>query len=242
TVSRTVFVCPSAMGKGILVSPTFDGNLILGTTSEDVDDKENRQTTREGLQKVLEGARRSVPCVRAAAITSFTGLRAVGSTGDFIIRKSADNFLTFAGIESPGLSSAPALAEYAEQTLLADGAVSKIKNGYKTERRPAKFMSELSFDEKNEYIKKDPAYGRIVCRCEEVTEGEIRDALENNPPAKTVDAVKRRVRAGMGRCQGGFCSPVVIGMIAKSLNIPYGQVTKCGEGSFITTGRTKGDQ
>ncbi len=242
TVSRTVFVCPSAMGKGILVSPTFDGNLILGPTSEDVDDKENRQTTREGLQKVLEGARRSVPCVRAAAITSFTGLRAVGSTGDFIIRKSADNFLTFAGIESPGLSSAPALAEYAEQTLLADGAVSKIKNGYKTERRPAKFMSELSFDEKNEYIKKDPAYGRIVCRCEEVTEGEIRDALENNPPAKTVDAVKRRVRAGMGRCQGGFCSPVVIGMIAKSLNIPYEQVTKCGEGSFITTGRTKGDQ
>ena len=103
-------------------------------------------------------------------------------------------------------------------------------------------MSELSFDEKNEYIKEDPAYGRIVCRCEEVTEGEIRDALENNPPAKTVDAVKRRVRAGMGRCQGGFCSPVVIGMIAKSLNIPYAQVTKCGEGSFITTGRTKGDQ
>jgi glycerol-3-phosphate dehydrogenase len=241
TVSHTVFVCPSAMGKGILVSPTFDGNLILGPTSENVTDKEDKKTTYEGLQKVLEGARRSVPGVRAAAITSFTGLRAVGSTGDFIIRKSADNFLTFAGIESPGLSSAPALAEYAEQTLLSDGAVSKKKDCYKTERRPAKFMSELSFDEKNEYIKKDPAYGRIVCRCEEVTEGEIRDALINNPPAKTLDAVKRRVRAGMGRCQGGFCSPVVIGMIADRLGIPYERVEKCGEGSYITTGRTKGD-
>ena len=240
TVSHTVFVCPSAMGKGILVSPTFDGNLILGPTSENVTDKEDRQTTYEGLQKVLAGAKRSVPCVRAAAITSFTGLRAVGSTGDFIIKKSAENFLTFAGIESPGLSSAPALAEYAEQTLCEDGVISKIKQKYKTERRKAKFMSELSFDEKNEYIKKDPAYGKIVCRCEEVTEGEIRDAILNNPPAGTVDAVKRRVRAGMGRCQGGFCSPTVIAMIADMLGVKYEDVTKCGQGSYITIGRTKG--
>ncbi len=240
TVSHTVFVCPSVMGKGILVSPTFDGNLILGPTSENIDDKEDRQTTYEGLQKVLAGAKRSVPCVRAAAITSFTGLRAVGSTGDFIIKKSAENFLTFAGIESPGLSSAPALAEYAEQTLLSDGIISDVKKEYKTERRPAKFMSELPFDIKNEYIKKDAAYGRIVCRCEEVTEGEIRDAIMNNPPAKTLDAVKRRVRAGMGRCQGGFCSPTVIAMIAEKLGVRYEDVTKCGDGSYITTGRTKG--
>lgn len=241
TVTRTVFVTPSKMGKGILVSPTADGNLILGPTSLDIEDKEDKSTTQEGLARVLEGARRSVPDVPTAAITSFTGLRAVGNTGDFIIKKSAPRFLTFAGIESPGLTSAPALADYAAETLRADGVLTEKKQTVVSVRRPARFMAELSAGEKDAWIKKDPAYGRIVCRCEEVTEGEIRDALLANPVPRTLDGVKRRVRAGMGRCQGGFCSPVVMQMISDLLGIPYTDVTKNGAGSYLTVCRTKGE-
>ncbi|MBQ7172010.1 MAG: NAD(P)/FAD-dependent oxidoreductase [Clostridia bacterium] len=241
TVSRTIFVAPTKMGKGILVSPTADGNLILGPTSLDIEDKEDKRTTSEGLARVLDGAKRSVPGVPSAVITSFTGLRAVGNTGDFIIKKSAPRMLTFAGIESPGLTSAPALAKYAEETLRAEGILTEKKKDAVSVRRPARFMAELSAAEKDAWIKKDPAYGRIVCRCEEVTEGEIRDALRENPVPRTLDGIKRRVRAGMGRCQGGFCSPVVMRMISDELGIPFSDVTKRGPGSPLTFGKTKGE-
>lgn len=238
---RTIFHTPTKMGKGILVSPTVDGNLLLGPTATDISDKEDTSTTAEGFETIFAKAGDNVADLPFnKVITSFCGLRAVGSTGDFII-KQRDNVITLGGIESPGLSSAPAIAEYVEQMLAEAGALGKIKADHNPCRRAAHYFRELGAAEKNEMIKKDPAYGRIVCRCEGITEGEIVEALTTNPVARDLDGVKRRTRSGMGRCQGGFCSPTVVELIARERNIPFESVTKFGKGSVINYGRTKGD-
>lgn len=239
--SHTIFHTPTKMGKGILVSPTVDGNLLLGPTATDIEDKEDTKTTMEGFASIISKSNDNVKNLPLnKVITSFCGLRAVGSTGDFII-KINDGVVTLAGIESPGLSSAPAIAEYVEEMLLSSGMSAKKKSEYNPIRRSAHYFKNLSMEEKNEIIKKDPRYGKMVCRCESITEGEIVEALTNNPRATDLDGVKRRTRSGMGRCQGGFCSPTVVELIARELGVPFESVTKFGGGSIINYGKTKGD-
>ncbi|MBO5884041.1 MAG: FAD-dependent oxidoreductase [Clostridia bacterium] len=240
-VSHTIFHTPTKMGKGILVSPTVDGNLLVGPTAVDIEDKTDTSTTREGFDTLFTRSLDNVSGISFnKTITSFCGLRAVGSTGDFIIKMN-DRVVTLGGIESPGLSSAPAIAEYVEGLLNGEGALGDVKKDYDPIRRPAHYFTELSDEEKNEIIKKDGRYGRIVCRCERVTEGEIVEAIHQNPGARDVDGVKRRTRGGMGRCQGGFCSPTVVAILARELGVAFEDVTKFGKGSVINYGKTKGE-
>jgi len=239
-LGHTIFTVPTPKGKGILISPTADGNLLLGPTAEERADKEDTATTEGGLARVMEAARRMVPDLDfRATITSFAGLRAASSTGDFIISASDSGMIHCAGIESPGLSSAPAIADRVIELLMQSGLSLCEKDDYNPYRAPIHRLAHLSEEEKNALIASDPAYGRIVCRCEQISEGEILDALRRNPRASDLDGVKRRVRAGMGRCQGAFCSPSVMEMIARELGIPMEAVTKAGEGSCLCKGRTK---
>lgn len=239
-VTHTVFRCPSRMGKGVLVSPTVDGNLLVGPTAEDIKDKEDTKTTPEGLAKVRALAGEQVSRIDfSKVITSFTGLRAVGSTGDFIINMPKPAFLNLAGIESPGLSSAPAIAEYAVSMLIDAGAELNPREDFDGTRRPMHFFSELSVEEKNALIKERPEYAHVICRCETVTEGEILDAIRANPRPTDVDGVKRRTRATMGRCQGGFCTPYIIDLLAEEMGVNYTEITKFGGNSVINFGRTK---
>lgn len=242
-VSHTIFQTPSKMGKGILISPTVDGNLLLGPTSVDMQDKENKNTTEAGFAEILEKARESIVAVpQGKTITSFCGLRAVGSTGDFIITSPRKGFIHAAGIESPGLSASPAIAEYIVEMLKKQGLPLTQKADYNPNRSSMHAFREMSVEEKNRVIQSNPAYGRIVCRCEGVTEGEILDAIHRNPQARDLDGVKRRTRAQMGRCQGGFCGPYIIELLARELQIPYECVTKFGGASWVTLGKTKGGQ
>jgi len=239
-VSHTIFRTPSKMGKGILVSPTVDGNLLTGPTSVDIEDKEDTSTTAAGFDRVIREAKENVPGIPYnKTITSFCGLRAVGSTGDFIINSPKKGFINTAGIESPGLSASPAIAEYVLDLLKEQGLELTAKASYNPIREPQHAFREATIEEKNEMIKKDKSFGKIVCRCETVTEGEILQAIRTNPGARDLDGVKRRTRAQMGRCQGGFCGPQIVELLSKELGIPYEAVTKSGEGSYINLGRTK---
>ena len=239
-VSHTIFRTPSSKGKGILITPTVDGNLLLGPTSVDREDKEDTAATAEGFAQIMEQARenlRNVPFQKT--ITSFCGLRAAGNRGDFILSSPRQGFINAAGIESPGLTAAPAIAEYIAEMLQAQGLGMKVKADYQPIRKPVYAFREASLEEKNEMIRKDKAYGRVVCRCETVTEGEILAAIHTNPLARDLDGIKRRTRAQMGRCQGGFCMPYIAELLARELGIPYEAVTKAGPGSEISLGQTK---
>ena len=237
---RTIFRTPTAMGKGILVSPTADGNILLGPTSTDITDKTDKATTPEGLAKIMEQALEDAPGVPLrSVITSFTGLRAVGDTGDFIIHFSSERFLTLGGIESPGLTSAPALAKHIVRLLKKAGLSAERNPAFNGRRKAYYRFSEMTPAQKNRVIRQNPDYGTIVCRCEGITKGEILDAIRVNPPARDLDGIKRRTRSGMGRCQGGFCSPVIAGLIAEHTGIPFEKVTKFGPGSELNLGKTK---
>ena len=239
TTSCTIFHTPTKMGKGVLVSPTVHGNLIVGPTATDMEDKRDTATTPEGFADIRAKAGDNVANIPyGKVITSFCGLRSVGSTGDFII-KPVGNAIHLGGIESPGLSSSPAIAEYVEELLRGMGLTLTAKEDYNPYRAPADAFRHMSVAEKNEIIRQDSRYGRIICRCEEVTEGEMVAAIHANPPAYDVDAVKRRTRGGMGRCQGGFCSPEVIRILAREWGVSYDDITKCGHGSYVNKGRTK---
>ncbi len=239
-VSHTIFRTPGKGGKGILVSPTVDGNLLLGPTSVDMEDKEDKKTTAEGYEKIIKESCENVKGIALnKTITSFCGLRAAGSTGDFIINSPVPGFVNAGGIESPGLSASPAIAEYITELLKDMGLELNKKDDYSPYRKSLHFFKEMSQEEKNELIRKDKSYGRIVCRCETVTEGEIVYAIRQNPQPLDLDGVKRRTRAQMGRCQGGFCSAHIIELLAKEHNIPYESVTKSGGNSYVNVGRTK---
>ncbi len=240
-VSHTVFRCPSKMGKGILVTPTVDGNLLLGPTAEDISDKTDLSTTAAGLARVRALAGEQVAGINfGKVITSFTGLRSVGDTGDFVISMPTAGFVNVAAIESPGLSSSPAIAEYVADMLRGAGLAVLPKADFNPTRRPMHYFRELDVDGKNEIIKEHPEYAHVICRCETVTEGEILEAIRTNPRPSDVDGVKRRTRATMGRCQGGFCTPYIIELLSKELGIDYADVTKFGGESKINIGRTKG--
>ena len=239
-VKNTIFRTPSKMGKGILVSPTVDGNLITGPTSCNIEDKENNATTEEGFSEIIKQACENVDEVNYRnTITSFCGVRAVGNTGDFIITSPKRGFINAAGIESPGLSASPAIAEYIVEMLKEAGYELTKNENFNTIRKPMHYFKEASLEEKNEIIKKDKSFGRVICRCETVTEGEILEAIRTNPKPTDLDGVKRRTRAQMGRCQGGFCSPYIINLLSKELNIPVCEITKSGKSSYITVSETK---
>lgn len=242
TVSRTIFQTPTKAGKGILVSPTVDGNLLLGPTSE-ATSKDDKSTTPEGLDTVKEKASLSVEKLNfRAVITSFCGLRSsCDESDDFIleISKKSPRAINAVGIDSPGLSSSPAIAEYIVGLLENAGLTLEKNDKFVPTRVNCKHFRELSDEEKNEMIKKNPSYGRVICRCETVTEGEILEAIRQNPKATSIDAIKRRTRAGMGRCQGGFCMPFVTDIIAKELKIARSAVTKTGGKSVLLFGKTK---
>ena len=241
TVSCTIFRTPSKMGKGILVTPTVHGNLLLGPTAFDMEDKNDKDTTAEGFADILGNTHETVSAVALnKTITSFCGLRSVGSTGDFIINSPKKGFINAAGIESPGLTSAPAIAEYIADMLKESGMAMEVNPEFNPNRKSYHVFAESSQDEKNAMIKENPAYGKFVCRCEGVTEGEIVDAIRRNPKPRDLDGVKRRTRAQMGRCQGGFCGPYITELLAKELDIPYEEVTKFGGKSVINIGETKG--
>lgn len=239
-VKTTIFRTPTAMGKGILVTPTVDGNLLTGPTSENVILKDDLSTTKQGLEKVIKEAGLMVKGIPFnKTITSFSGLRAVGDTGDFIINVNKHRFINVAGIESPGLSSAPAIAEYVLTLLVKDGLLLKRKKNFKRKRRTLRNFSNLSIRQKNKIIRKNPAYGKIVCRCESISEGEIIEAIKTNPKPTDLDGIKRRTRAQMGRCQGGFCSPYVVKLLSRETGTSVLEITKKGGNSFVVTGRTK---
>ncbi len=233
-VSHTLFRTPSKKGKGILVSPTVDGNLLTGPTAEEMEDKEDKSTTAEGLARVMTEAKENVPAIPyGKSITSFCGLRAAGDTGDFIINTPRPGFINVAGIESPGLSASPAIALMVRDLLAQEGLALVKKEGHIATRPAAHAFREGSMEEKNAIIRKDPAYGRIVCRCEGVTEGEILAAIRTQPKPLDLDGVKRRTRAQMGRCQGGFCTPYIMRLLAEELGIPFEKVTKSGGDSAL---------
>jgi len=239
-IGHTVFSCPSKMGKGILVSPTVDGNLLLGPTAEDIEDKTDVRTTAEGMAKIRAGVSRQVKGVNfSKVITSFSGVRSSEKNGDFIIRQSekVDGFIHVAAIDSPGLTCCVAIADYAIEQLRAMGLVLTEKADFDPVRENPHAFREMSDEEKDAYIKQHPAYGKIVCRCETVSEGEIRDAIRRNPPARDIDGVKRRTRSGMGRCQGGFCMPYVMRLLSEENGEPMEKITKNGEGSAQLTGK-----
>ena len=239
-VKHTIFRTPSKMGKGILVTPTVDHNILVGPTSVNIDDKENKNTTIEGFDMIMNQAKVNIPSLNFRhSITSFTGLRAVGSTGDFIINMPQKGFVNVAGIESPGLSAAPAIAVYVKDLLLDNGYILIEKENYISTRKSMSYFAEASIEEKNEIIKKDKSFGKIICRCETVTEGEILEAIRTNPKPTDLDGIKRRTRAQMGRCQGGFCMPYIVELLAKEMNVDITEVTKFGKGSEINFSKTK---
>ncbi|MDD6308512.1 MAG: NAD(P)/FAD-dependent oxidoreductase [Clostridia bacterium] len=239
-ISHTIFRTPSAMGKGILVTPTVDGNLLLGPTADNIEDKNDTATTADGLSTILAHCTETTKGIHARdTITSFCGLRAVGNTGDFIIQATTEHFINAAGIESPGLSASPAIAAYITE-MLRDMGLELTKNeNFNPIRKPAHRFREASVAEKNRMIMENRSFGRIICRCEGVSEGEIREAIRTNPPARDLDGVKRRTRAQMGRCQGGFCMPYIMEILSEELGVPYDSITKNGGNSKLMTGKTK---
>ena len=240
-VSRVIFQCPGPEGKGVLVAPTIHGNLICGPNAEAVEDRLDLGNTAAGMAEVRAKASRSVPGIQwRQNIRNFAGLRANTTRSDFIIEESKAHpgFIDLAGIKSPGLSSAPAIAKMAVEMLKADGLPLEPDPDFVDKREHIVFKN-LSAEEKNELIRKDPRYGRVVCRCETITEGEIVAALHSPIPPRSINGVKRRCNAGMGRCQGGFCGPRVQEIIARELGLDQAEVLLEQAGSTILTGRTK---
>ena len=242
-LNHVLFACPNEMGKGILLTPTVDNNVLAGPTSEDIEETNCTDTTVEGLAKVTANATKAIPSINLRnAITSFTGVRAHTdrADNDFAIGASEKNpcFINVAGIESPGLSSAPAIGEYVAELIL--GMLPSEKKADFNPLRPAPVrFREMNTAERKALIEKDKRYGRIICRCETVTEGEIIDAIHSPVGALDTDGVKRRTRAGMGRCQSGFCGSKVVEILARELGKDVNEITKYGGESKIIYERTK---
>lgn len=236
-VSHTIFQLPSALGKGVLVTPTVHGNLLIGPSATDIDDKEATATTRDDLDYIISASKRSLKNIPFnKTITSFSGLRARGNTGDFIIKESADNFFDAIGIESPGLTSAPAIGE-----MLCEMVISKLKaskkDNFVSTRKGIPHLANLTIEERAKLIKENPLYGNIICRCCDVSEGEIVDSINRPMGATSLDGVKRRSGAYMGRCQAGFCNPKIIEILARELGIKEEDVCKNNSKSKMLIGK-----
>lgn len=241
-LNHVLFPVPTPVSKGITVVPTVHGNLLLGPNAQCIPDREDKSTTEEGLAEVYEAAKRLVPEVSLrGAIANFAGLRAASHVGDFVIEASRQPFglINLLGIDSPGLSAAPAIAEYVVELLVEMGAPLEEKEDYRPHRPAIPCFRELSLTERESLIARDPRFGRIVCRCEMVTEGEVVAAIHSPIPARTLDALKRRVRVGAGRCQGAFDTPRLVAILSRELGLPPTAITKDGPGSELLTRRTK---
>lgn len=242
-VSSTIFQPPGVYGKGVLVTPTVHGNLLVGPTADEVFDREAVNTTAEAIESLLEKGKKSVEKLPVhQIITSFAGLRAHEEQGDFILGEPEDapGFFDAAGIESPGLSCAPAIGEYIAE-LVGNRLKAADKKEYKKVRKGMPNMAEADETERARLIKENPAFANVVCRCELVTEGEILAAIHRPLGATTLDGIKRRTRAGMGRCQAGFCSPKTVEILARELGVDIGEITKMGGNSKFLTGNNKED-
>ena len=244
-VNHTIFQAPKKHTKGIVVTPTDEGNLLIGPNAEEIDDKRNKSTTREGLDEVFEGAKKTLPELsKRGVIKEFAGLRpAIKETEDFLIEasKKVAGFINAAGIQSPGLASAPAIAEMVVG-IVKDETSLDLEEDLDFDPHyspPFVKMRELDHEERAEYIAKNPDYGRIICRCETVSKAEIMAAIKEPVGAQTINAVKRRTRPGGGRCQGGFCQPWVLNMIAEELDIPKTEVKLEYEGSELLVDNIK---
>jgi glycerol-3-phosphate dehydrogenase len=240
-VSHTIFQMPTIYGKGVLVTPTVHGNLMAGPTAVDIPDKEGINTTTEQIDDLLKRAKLSTPALPVRqVITSFAGLRAHLEADDFVIGEVSDapGFIDVAGIESPGISSAPAIGTYVAGII--DGIIPAEDNpDFNPKRKGIVCMQEASLEEKQALIAENPAYANVICRCEMVTEGEILDAIRRPLGATTQDGIKRRTRAGMGRCQSGFCSPKTVEILARELGKDMSEITKRGGKSTFLTGYNK---
>lgn len=240
-VSHTIFQLPGKFGKGVLVSPTVHGNTIVGPTAIDIEDKEGINTTAAGIAELIDKAGTTVKDLPIRqVITSFAGLRAHEDHHEFVIGEveEAPGFIDCAGIESPGLTSAPAIG-LTVADLLRDKLDLQIDPNFNGQRKGILDPKELSKEERSALIREQPAYGQIICRCESVSEGEILDAIHRPLGAKSLDGVKRRTRAGMGRCQSGFCSPRVMEILARELGVGQNEITKCGGDSKLIVGTAK---
>lgn len=241
-VKRVIFQAPTKAGKGILVAPTVHGNVIVGPTAEEVESPEDSYTTREGIEKVDTLSRKSVPSLDLyKCIRTFTGVRSTPSTGEFMIFESekTPGFVNVGGIESPGLTAAPAIGVYVVELLEKAGLALAKDENFNPIRKAIREFARMTDEQRAEIIKENPGYKKIICRCETITEAEIIEAIHRPAGARTVDGVKRRVRAGMGRCQGGFCGPRVVEIIARELNMPMEEVLKEYENSEILVGKVK---
>jgi len=237
-VKRIIFPCPTPVSKGILVIPTYDGTIMVGPTAEAVGDREDRTTSLAGAETVFAAVKRVVPGISERdCIAEFAGVRAVADSEDFVIGPTGKRgFINVAGIQSPGLTAAPAIARMVCDLLRDEGLALQQKPDFIVSvPKPVHFAS-LSTQQQIELAARDPRYGHIACRCETVTEGEVVDAIHRG--ARTLDGIKFRTRAGMGRCQGGFCTPRCMELLARELNVPFTAVTKRGSGSWIVCGRT----
>ena len=235
-IKHIVFQTPSELGKGVVCSPTVHGNLIIGPDACQSDDKYDLSANQKSLDTIRKVSLRSFPKLDfSMAITEFTGVRAQSSSGDFVVRHVMDipGFFEAGGIKSPGLSAAPAIAEFLGDQIVQYLGSPSLKTNFKSSRKPVIHFVDCSNEEKDRLIKSDPAWGHIVCRCETVTEAEVVDSIHQACGARTVDGVKRRVRPGSGRCQGGFCLPKVIHILARELKISPEAVEKELPGSWI---------
>lgn len=243
-LNTVMFPIPSSHTKGIAVIPTIAGNIIIGSTAEMVEDKEDTSTKKDEIDQLLNGAKLLAPKINPRkVIREFAGLRpvAIDNNDDFYIGASKDvrGFISVAGIQSPGVAASPAIAEYVRDILSNEGLELKEKSDFNEYRQAPVDFSELSEEEKNNLIKKDPKYGQIVCRCEYVTEGEIIDSIRRPVGALTIDGVKRRTRAGMGRCQSGFCQHKVLSILSRELNLPKDRIALDEKDSNIVFGLLK---
>lgn len=241
-VTNTIFQLPTKLGKGILVTPTVHGNLLIGPTAVDITDKNNLYTTQEGIDEIVLKAQLSIqtPLPMNMSITSFAGNRATSELDDFIIEEVSDakNFINVASIASPGLTSAPSIAAMVSDMIVEKLAPEKNIN-FNPIRKGIRKFSEMSNEERKAIIKEIPEYGKIVCRCESVTEGEIIEAIRSPLGAKTLDGIKIRTRAGTGRCQAGFCATKIVDILSKELNISRSEITKFGGNSTLLVGKNK---
>ncbi len=236
--NHVIFQCPNELGKGVLVSPTVHGNLIVGPNAID-SEREDTTTKTSSLDFIRQAAGKSIPTINYREnIRNFTGVRPNADTEDFIIGFAAEHFIDVAGFKSPGLSAAPAVAEDIVN-MLADDGLEMVKNEGAIDSRKHIRFKHLDEEDKNRLITENPTFGRVVCRCETITEGEIRAALNSPIPPVSLDGIKRRAGTGMGRCQGGFCGPKVLEIMAKTKKISYEDVIQDGNGSYILTGETK---
>ncbi|MFH0785975.1 MAG: NAD(P)/FAD-dependent oxidoreductase [Pseudomonadota bacterium] len=229
---RVIFPVPQKHTKGILIIPTVDGNTMLGPTSTEIRDREDLTTTQTGRQFVINTIHRLVPSIKGEdqIITSFAGLRPTTREDDFYIRENREGFINIVGIQSPGLTAAPAIAEYVTK-MLSDKTLLKPKKPYVSRRTAIPRFRRLNGEERNALIKEDPEFGEVVCRCELITKKEIKEAIRRG--ARTMDGIKFRTRSQMGRCHGSFCTMKIMAIMAEELGLPYEAVTKRGRGSEL---------